>query len=64
MNGDETTSSDVTDEDVLTWARERWEAETGWEPLLARLLGLEDGVSPLAGRAELRHWGAADQSGS
>ncbi len=64
MNDDETASSDVTDEDVLTWARERWEAETGWEHLLARLLRLEDGVSPMARRPELRHWGAADPSGS
>ena len=63
MNGDETTSSDVTDEDVLTWARERWEAETGWEQLLARLLQLEDGASRLAARPDLRNRGGAGEEG-
>ena len=61
MNDDETASSDVTDEDVLTWARERWHAETGWEQLVARLLRLEDEVSPLARRPELRHEGRAGE---
>ena len=42
MNDDENEPSDVTDEDVLTWARARWEAETGWEHLVSRLLRLED----------------------
>ena len=61
MSHDETGSSDVTDAEVLTWARERWEAETGWEQLLARLLQLEDGASRLAGRPDLRYRGAAGE---
>ena len=61
MNDDETAPSDVTDEEVLTWARARWEAETGWEPLLARLLRPADGVSPLARQPDLRDRGGADE---
>ncbi len=61
MNDDETAPSDVTDEEVLTWARARWEAETGWEQLLARLLRPADGGSPLARQPDLRHRGGAGE---